>query len=230
MVRGELKLLYISPERLLLDIDWISSQQVSMIAIDEAHCISQWGHDFRPEYTQLAVLRERFPNIPIIALTATADKLTKTDIVKQLRLRDPKMFVSSFDRPNLSLDVMTGCAKREKMGVIMDMVRKHRGESGIIYCMSRKTTESLARELIAMGVSAQAYHAGLSMQERDRVQENFINDRTQVICATVAFGMGIDKSDVRFVVHYNLPKSIESFYQEIGRWARRHAQRDAALL
>jgi ATP-dependent DNA helicase RecQ len=214
---NKVKLVYVAPESLSYLENAFSQITISLIAIDEAHCISAWGHDFRPAYTNLGYLKNRFPSTPILALTATADKATRTDITEQLNLVNPRTFVASFDRKNLSLEVRPAL---DRVKQIIDFIKDKPNECGIVYCLSRKTTEELAEKLQKIGINAKAYHAGLDNKLRSKTQDEFINDECQVVCATIAFGMGIDKSNVRWVIHYNLPKNIEGYYQEIGRAGR----------
>ncbi len=216
---GELDILYVSPEKMLSQGFWITMSRlpINLFAVDEAHCISSWGHDFRPEYTQMSFLKKQYPHVPIVALTATADKATRNDIINQLALKDPEVFLASFDRPNLSLTVLPA---KNRIKVILKFIKSRPKQSGIIYCLSRRLTEEISLKLKDDGINADFYHAGMTSEERNVTQENFINDKTQIICATIAFGMGIDKSNIRWVIHYNVPQNIESYYQEIGRAGR----------
>ncbi|MDE6378612.1 MAG: ATP-dependent DNA helicase, partial [Duncaniella sp.] len=227
---GRLRVLYISPERLLVEMDrWSSDIKIALFAIDEAHCISQWGHDFRPGYTQLSRIKELFPEVPVMALTATADRLTREDIATQLCLKDHKLFIGSFDRPNIRLSVQVNPGKTRRLRVISEIIDRHRGDSGIVYCLSRKGAEDMDRQLRERGYRSVVYHAGLSAAARTEAQRRFINGEVQVVCATVAFGMGIDKSNIRWVVHNNMPRNIECYYQEIGRAGRDGAAAEAVM-
>ncbi|WP_274475434.1 DNA helicase RecQ [Mangrovimonas aestuarii] len=217
VARAEIKLLYVAPESLAGLENVLKESYISCLAIDEAHCISSWGPDFRPSYQQLGFLKKQLPNTPIIALTATADKATRQDIVNQLNISHAKQFISSFDRKNIEIEVRPADGRTQQ---IVRFIKKRPNQSGIVYCLSRKNTEQLAQKLSDNGIPAKAYHAGLSFEERTRIQEDFIFDDSQVICATIAFGMGIDKSNVRWVIHHNMPKNIEGYYQEIGRAGR----------
>ena len=227
--RGQYRLLYVAPERLMLDtfLERALNWDITQIAIDEAHCISEWGHDFRPDYRQLAKLRRHLPDVPIMALTATATERVRGDIVKQLKLRDPCCYVASFNRPNLAYRVG---AKTSAYDQLREYVQNRPGDSGIVYCASRKTAETLAKKLSEDGITAKPYHAGLETAERTKYQEQFLRDDVRVITATIAFGMGINKPNVRFVVHYDLPKNIESYYQETGRAGRDGLPSDCMLL
>jgi ATP-dependent DNA helicase RecQ len=226
---GDIKILYVAPERAMTPqfIELLRELSVSLFAIDEAHCVSQWGHDFRPEYVQLGALRDRFPTVPFLALTATADIQTREDILLRLRLKNPEIFVAGFDRPNIRYLIRQ---KNDPRRQLLDYVGTRKGESGIVYCLSRKRVESVAEELKKHGVAADAYHAGLATEERKRVQAAFTKDEVQVVVATVAFGMGIDKPNVRYVIHYDMPKNVESYYQETGRAGRDGLPSDALML
>jgi ATP-dependent DNA helicase RecQ len=225
---GDVKLLYVSPEKLLSGnyLSFIETLNLSLVAIDESHCVSVWGHDFRPEYINLNVVKRHFSTVPVIALTATADRVTRKDILKQLGIANAKIFVDSFDRPNLSLSVLPG---RNRLKIIQQFVADHPKQSGIIYCFSRKSTEDVAAGLQKLGINARHYHAGMPPADRSQIQDAFVRDDVQIMVATVAFGMGIDKSNVRWIIHYNMPANVESFYQEIGRAGRDGLPADTLL-
>ncbi|PYK58232.1 MAG: DNA helicase RecQ [Verrucomicrobia bacterium] len=227
--RNQFCLLYVAPERLMMEnfLERALNWNIAQIAIDEAHCISEWGHDFRPEYRELKKLRDVFPDLPIMALTATATERVRGDIIKQLKLRDPRCYVASFNRPNLTYRVV---AKSSAYQQVLDFIRGHPNESGIVYCASRKSTDALAEKLTKDGIKALPYHAGMEPRERTRNQEAFLRDDARVITATIAFGMGINKPNVRFIIHYDLPKNIEGYYQETGRAGRDGLPSECVLL
>ena len=227
--RGDYRMLYVAPERLMLDafLERALNWNIAQLAIDEAHCISEWGHDFRPEYRELKKLRKHLPDVPLMALTATATERVRADIVKELKLRDPRCYVASFNRPNLTYRVVPKSVPYEQL---LAFIRSRPNDSGIVYCASRKSTESLTRNLNADGVNAKPYHAGLTTPERTKHQDAFLRDDVRVITATIAFGMGINKPNVRFVVHYDLPKNLESYYQETGRAGRDGLPSECILL
>ena len=227
--RVEYRLLYVAPERLMLEgfLQELQRRNVSLIAVDEAHCISEWGHDFRPEYRRLAELRDLLPKVPILALTATATERVRDDILRQLRLRNPAVYIAGFNRPNLTYRVV---AKHQPYEQVSAFVHEHHSDSGIVYCQSRRSTEQLAERLHADGIPARPYHAGLTAEARNRHQDLFLRDEIRVITATIAFGMGINKPNVRFVIHYDLPKNIEGYYQETGRAGRDGLPAECLLL